>query len=253
MNNGFKMLFYLKKPKYYTTGPIPIYLRISVDGKRSEVTIGEEVESNLWDNKRLNVKGTNDSAKKINHRIETVAFQNIEIRNNLTSTEEEITSQNIKDMYLGKIIKPRKLFEIYVNHNKEMESLIGNGFSENTLKSFKSNLTHLREYVKLKDRLPDIGIKNIDYTFIKGFDYYLRTKYKKCSPISADKYVKQLKKIMILCVNHKWIKDNPFLCYKFSAKPSLRLLAVITNKKFSIERLWHVREVFIFCCYTGLS
>jgi hypothetical protein len=85
MNNGFKMLFYLKKPKKYTTGPIPIYLRISVDGKRSEVTIGEEVEPYLWDNKRLSVKGTNESAKKINHCIETVALRVIEIRNKLAA------------------------------------------------------------------------------------------------------------------------------------------------------------------------
>jgi len=259
MNNGFKMLFYLKKPKKYTTGPIPIYLRISVDEKRSEVTIGEEVEPYLWDNKRLSVKGTNDSAKKINRRIETVAFQVIEIRNNLSSTEEEITSQNIKDMYLGKMIKPKMLFEIYVNHNNEMESLIGNGFSENTLKTFRCSLKHLRSYVRLKYRQSDIGIRNIDYTFIKGFDFYLRTKYKKCSPVSSDKYVKHLKKIVLLSIGHKWLRENPFLLYKFTAKPTPRTfltygeIVAIANKKFSIDRLKHVRDVFIFCCYTGLS
>jgi len=63
-----------------------------------------------WDNKRLSVKGTNESVKKINHRIETVTFRVIEI-----------------------------------------------GFSENALKTFKSNLTHLRAYVKLKYRLSDVN------------------------------------------------------------------------------------------------
>jgi hypothetical protein len=38
MKTNFSLLFYLKKPKNYTDGPVPIYLRITVAGKRSETT-----------------------------------------------------------------------------------------------------------------------------------------------------------------------------------------------------------------------
>jgi hypothetical protein len=53
--------------------------------KRSEVTIGEDVEPKLCDNKWLCVKVINERAKQINYSIEIVAFRVIEIRNNLTS------------------------------------------------------------------------------------------------------------------------------------------------------------------------
>jgi hypothetical protein len=49
---NFNLLFYLKKVKGYESGNLPIYLRISVDGKRSEATIGRGIEPEKWDEKR---------------------------------------------------------------------------------------------------------------------------------------------------------------------------------------------------------
>ena len=34
----------MKKQKNYTAGPAPIYLRITVDGKRTELPIGRECD-----------------------------------------------------------------------------------------------------------------------------------------------------------------------------------------------------------------
>jgi hypothetical protein len=48
---NFNLTFYLKKPKGYESGILPIYLRISVDGKRSEATIGRGIEPEKWDEK----------------------------------------------------------------------------------------------------------------------------------------------------------------------------------------------------------
>jgi hypothetical protein len=36
MKTNFSLLFYLKKSKNYQNGPVAIYMRITVDGKRSE-------------------------------------------------------------------------------------------------------------------------------------------------------------------------------------------------------------------------
>ena len=42
------MLFYLKKQKNYTSGLAPVYLRITVDGQRAEVTTNRECEPEKW-------------------------------------------------------------------------------------------------------------------------------------------------------------------------------------------------------------
>ncbi len=50
----------------------------------------------------------------------------------------------------------------------------------------------------------------------------------------------------------------PFINYKLKAKAKERLfltqeeLEAMTSKKLTIERLQQVRDIFVFCCYTGL-
>lgn len=71
--------------------------------------------------------------------------------------------------------------------------------------------------------------------------------------------MKHLRKIINLCLAHKWIPDNPFAAYKNSAKPKERdfltkeELKSIRERDFPIARLDQVRGIFVFCCYTGLS
>ena len=51
MGNIFKLLFFLRKPKQYESGPQPIYLRVTIDGQRVEMTVQRECEPSLWDDK----------------------------------------------------------------------------------------------------------------------------------------------------------------------------------------------------------
>jgi len=39
MNTTMNLLFYLKKPKVYSTDPVPIYLRVTINSKRAEILI----------------------------------------------------------------------------------------------------------------------------------------------------------------------------------------------------------------------
>ena len=49
MKTNFSLLFYMKKPKNYQKGAAPIYLRITVNDNRSEVTTGRSCEpSTRW-------------------------------------------------------------------------------------------------------------------------------------------------------------------------------------------------------------
>lgn len=48
MKTKLSLLFYLKKPRNYQTGPVPIYLRVTVESKRSELATGRECEPKTW-------------------------------------------------------------------------------------------------------------------------------------------------------------------------------------------------------------
>ncbi|MDQ1148235.1 hypothetical protein [Sphingobacterium zeae] len=71
--------------------------------------------------------------------------------------------------------------------------------------------------------------------------------------------MKHLRKIIKICIAHRWITDDPFAFYKIKAKAKEKEfltdaeLRMIEEKLFKIPRLGHVRDIFVFCCYTGLS
>lgn len=88
--------------------------------------------------------------------------------------------------------------------------------------------------------------------------YYLRSD-KNCANNYVVKNIKNLGKILRICMENEWIDKSPFTAYKGKTKNVDRFylnkeeLAHITGKEFLSERLKQVRDVFIFCCFTGLA
>ena len=48
MNKTFTTLFHLKKPKNYFEGPVPIYIRVTVDGQRFEIHATRDWNPEKW-------------------------------------------------------------------------------------------------------------------------------------------------------------------------------------------------------------
>lgn len=48
---NFSLLSYLKKPKNYLRGDMPIYMRITVNGLVNELTSSRKCDPKLWDQK----------------------------------------------------------------------------------------------------------------------------------------------------------------------------------------------------------
>ncbi|MGX1755211.1 site-specific integrase [Sphingobacterium mizutaii] len=168
------------------------------------------------------------------------------------------TIELLKSKITGRADNQKTLLLVLKDHNHKMESLLGNGFRENTLKGYKTTYSHLENYIAKEFSAADIELHRIDHSFIVGYEYYLRSE-KLCSDISAAKYIKHLRKIVNLSLAHGWIATNPFRFYKSNAKPKEKSyltrgeLLRIEDKKLEISRLQHVRDIFVFCCYTGLS
>jgi site-specific recombinase XerD len=94
--------------------------------------------------------------------------------------------------------------------------------------------------------------------FISDFEYYLKTE-RKCNNNSTVKYLKNFKKIIRIAIANKWLKSDPFANVKFHIEEvdidflNEDELNKLMTKKFKIERLQQVRDVYLFCCFTGLA
>lgn len=73
------------------------------------------------------------------------------------------------------------------------------------------------------------------------------------------KYLGNFKKIVIKCIRSGWLTKDPFDNFKMTKREVERTalfkeeLEVIGNKVFSTDRLTQVRDIFLFCCFTGLA
>jgi len=172
--------------------------------------------------------------------------------------DEIITAQTLRNKFQGKEEKYLTLIEVFKDHNQKMESLVGSEFKKGTAERYRTSLKHTIDFLTWKYNLIDIEIKKIDYIFISEYDYYLRS-VRKCANNSAVKYLKNFGKIIRICLSNGWLSIDPFLNYKPKIKKIERVylnpeeIQLMTNKKLATERLTHVRDIFLFCCYTGLS
>ena len=258
MITSYTLLFYLKKPKKYESGPMPVYMRITVNGKCSELSVSRKCLPDRWCSKSHREKGSKDSTKGLNAYLDDLERKLDEALLKLINERKKITAVSLKTKFLDRDDKAYLLIELFKAHNIEMESMIGVEFEPNTLKGYKTSLTHLQNDIKTKYKKADLDIGRLDYSFIRDYDYYLK-KEAKCISVTVAKYIKHLKKIINHCLKTKVLKENPFSEYKAKIKIRERefltqaQLDRIINRKIESQRVKQVRDVFVFCCYTGLS
>ncbi|MNK91140.1 Tyrosine recombinase XerD [compost metagenome] len=258
MKGNFHLLYYLRKQKVYKGGPRAIYMRITVDGKRAEMSIGRKCEFDKWNSSAGRAIGTKEDVRTLNSYLDSLQSKMRMAHQALLDTGQQITAATLQGQFTGKSQKSRYLMRLFAEHNSRIKELIGNGFEANTLKGYITSERHLTDFLRKQYAQEDIQITELNYAFINNFEHYLRTDCK-CSDVSAAKYIKHLKKIANYCMANGWLKQAPFIAYKSTAKAKERTYLTqeevdkIIAKDLTIGRLQQVRDIFIFCCFTGLS
>ncbi|QJD96119.1 site-specific integrase [Mucilaginibacter robiniae] len=258
MRTSLTLLFYLKKPKHYQSGSMPVYLRITVDGQRTEIAVSRKYDSAKWNSQTGRATGTKADAKALNIYLDDIQSKIFEIHRQMTEADEMITAETLKNRYTGKLEKARTLVSVFQEHNARMKALVGQEFEKSTLKRYETCLMHTVDFMKWKFNISDIELKRVNFEFLTDFEFYLRS-VRKCANNSAIKYIKNLGKIVRICLGNGWLTVDPYLNYKPKTKKVHRIvltkdeLLSIANKEFTVERLGLVRDIFLFSCYTGLA
>jgi hypothetical protein len=125
MHKNFSLLFYLKKPKSYTTGNAPIYLRITVEGQRAEVSTQRQCDPERWNSQSGRMAGTKEDARIMNIYFDTLQTKMYELHREVLLSGLPITAEAIKNKFTGCDERPRMLVEIYKQHNQQFAELGG--------------------------------------------------------------------------------------------------------------------------------
>ena len=259
MQHTFHILFWLQTHKISKkTGEVPISARITVDGKRAEISTGKKVLAERWSVSSGKVKGNGEEARIINNHLMKMKLKLDKIYDQLIEKEQYISSSVIKSIFQGKETKQHLLLKLFNYHNNQVKEQIGNGYTKGTLLRFQTAYKHTSEFIKYRYSKEDINFSELKYEFITEFEFYLKSK-KGISHNTVIRYLKIFKKIVLIALKNEWINRDPFSRYVMTMKEvkkgylSKDELSELYHKEFEIERLDQVRDIFLFCCYTGLS
>ncbi|MBE7177562.1 MAG: site-specific integrase [Mucilaginibacter polytrichastri] len=258
MKTTFSLLFYLKKPKHFQGGTLPIYIRITVNGGRAETSTGRECLLQEWNASAGRLKGTKEKVKSFNAYLDDLQAKVYQCHRLMTELNQAITAESLRNTFLGKTEKPHLLIETFEEHNRKVEALVGDEFAAGTLCRYQTSLKHTRDFLLWKYKIKDLDIRKVDHLFITEYEFYLKT-VRKCANNSAVKYIKNFKKIVRICIANGWLTSDPFVNYKAKIKAVERVflspeeLKILANKNITNERLAQVRDIFLFCCFTGLA
>ncbi|WP_316931584.1 Arm DNA-binding domain-containing protein [Pedobacter jeongneungensis] len=128
MKGNFHLLFYLRKQKVYKGGPRAIYMRITVDGKRAEISIGRDCEPGKWNSSAGRAIGTKEDVRTHNSYLDSLQSKMRMAHQALLDTGLQVTAASLQGQFTGKSQKSRYLTGLFAEHNSRIKELIGNGF-----------------------------------------------------------------------------------------------------------------------------
>lgn len=258
LESSFGLTFFLKVPRKKSNLRY-IYLRITVDGIPKETSTKRKWDITRWDQKAERAVGTKEDARIVNFFLAAIETKVNKYRNDLLYAEHFITSQKIIDFVMGRLAPKVKVLEEFLNHNDELRALVDVGeYAIGTHERFEISKKHVKEFLLFKFNLEDFEFRDLNYEFIKDFEFYLKT-VKRCNNNTALKYITNFRKIVRRALDKEIIKEDPFKKFtgkktKTRKKPLTTVeLHKIENHTFSTPRLTVIRDVFIFQCYTGLA
>lgn len=258
MQQLFSFIFYIKRSKADSNGKANVYLRITVNGKRAEVSISRKADINKWVPSSGKLKGNSAEAQQLNSFIDGISNKIYKIQQKLVEENKIITAIKIRDIYSGKHENHKMLLKIFQDHNNQVERLVGKDFAPGTLERYKTAKKHLEAFIRLEYKSEDIDVKDVNHQFIHGFEYYLKTE-RNCIHNTSIKYITNFKKVIRIAYANDWISKDPFFNWKARLKVVDREfllkeeIQTMIQKEFSVKRLELVKDIFIFSCFTGLA
>lgn len=259
MSTSYQLSFYLRKSRTNKTSESDIYLRISVNGKRSALSINRKVDPRKWSSSSEKALGKSPEATEINNFINVLKNKIKNIHQDLIEKNQAISSKSILDEFKGvNKKKPKMTLEAFKEHNEQMDRLSGKSISKSTAKRYWTCYNHMEQFLKEVYKAEDFRMKDIDHQFITKFEYFLKTA-RKCNHNSALKYVNNFKKIVRIALANQWMDRDPFYNYKVQYETVDREflnedeVKALVEKELHFERLRIARDMFVFSCHTGLA
>lgn len=258
MVHNIHILFFLYRSKTNEKGTMPIFCRLTLDGKRKQFSTGFFLKEDSWNRQLQRYRGTSVDAQHVNSGLETIRVRLIKAYDAIAKETHTFTVENVYNRFAGNDKEYKTLLQAFEYHNEKMKELVGKDYVKATYDKFVVIQKHVEDFIKSAYKLSDYQLIDVKLKFLHDLDHYLKVD-KGHNQNTINKVIERVKKVIKIAVGNGWIASDPFILYqkKKYTKEVVFLnsqeLKKLESHKFAQERLDVVRDCFIFSCYTGLA
>ncbi|MFD0796892.1 phage integrase SAM-like domain-containing protein [Maribacter chungangensis] len=167
----FSVLFWVYTQRSDKNNSSNIYARITLNGKKVNLSLNQKVNVDSWDPKRQKLKGNGKTSREVNYYLDEVKAIIVQSYRDLVNESKLVTPQLIKARYLGEDTRNHTLKNIFSYHNDNL----GVNLAPKTLCHYKTSQKYLLKFLEAEYRKSDIFLCDLDYSFILGFERFLRS------------------------------------------------------------------------------
>jgi integrase/recombinase XerD len=257
--HSFNVSFYIRqnknKRKDYN---IYCCLKVQKD-KPKELSIMSGIKREDWDIGKGMPKQSSDDLIKLSLHLDTIKSKLFTIYLDLRLKGEGVSAESVKNIYLGKGSSDYTILQLIDKAIEKYKAELAPG----SLKNYSATREYVEAFCKAKYKSGNVLLKFLTYAFIDELKTYILTHPLKpndpCTNNGCMKHMERLKKMVTWAHEMSFIDKNVFASFKVKKKryESRRLhwaqLNVLEKKVLQNPMLDLVRDLFVFCCYTGMA
>ncbi len=258
--------FYLESRKdsegNLITENVPIYLSATFEGKRLLYYTGYRVDASKWDSslqkvKRNRFNKSGDSATEINGYLVELQAKTLEIYRERKTLRQPVSTSYLRDELKKRMGEDSSntlsffdVFELFITSEKE-----ANTWTSGTVTKFRTNLAHLKAFQK------KIDFEDINESFLNRYVSFQRNTLDHRNTTIA-KNLRIFKWFMNWATKKGYNTNMSYKDFDPELKGTTRNQNIIFltweefthlyNLEIPKQYLAQVRDVFCFCCVTGL-
>ena len=254
----FKVLFYLKR-RSEKNGKAPIMGRITVNGTVSQFSCKLSVSPKLWDTGGNRAAGKSVEARRINEKLENIKTNIGKQYQRISDRDSYVTAEKVKNAWLGFGDEHRLLLQTFDEYLQEFAGKrVGKDRSAGTLAEYRTRRDRLASFLQYEYGLSDIPFRELTHDFAEKFIVYLST-VRGLRSNTIFHTLKKLHAMVYMALDKGWIAVHPFPDVwitpqsrerHFLNEDEIRKIMEVhlPNYKTAV-----VRDIFVFCCFTGLA
>jgi len=161
-SNTFGIQFVIRLPKQQKNDQATVFARISVNGRRFEISLKKKVSPQNWDDAKGKARGTKDEIRKLNEHIERIRTLIADGYHELIQQKKVVTVDAVKSLFLGADENEVTLIKLGDYHNTEMKDKLADGTIESVSKMLgHTTIRSTQVYAKVVEQKLSEDMQNL--------------------------------------------------------------------------------------------